>query len=213
MVKRYSALPERLFMVRVPYICTLSEEEHAILGVPVNTKPNGRQGGIDEQLVQVMLPLTKIIDIYASGSPIYLINYKEVLEIYKILESYLVDTTSNYLEFNAPVYEDNRDIDIDKFAQEVFELNRYSVVTGSINKRSGFDIGVSNLDVSKISSVRIVRGNGSILANFRRENPMTNAGFGENYITNEQETIDPEKVTRAPRVRRRIKYTGNGNEQ
>lgn len=150
---RYKPLPDKLFLVRVPIICTYSQAELDLVGVPMTLDTNSgefRDRKAYNNLTTCMLKLTKIIDIYCQGYPIYVVKHEDTLEIFNLLEDYLagvVSTQSTYV-LNTPTVIEERLPDIEKFAQEMFGLNKGDIVRGSINL-SNQGMGGLGLDIMK----------------------------------------------------------------
>lgn len=123
---RYVGLPDKLFLVRVPIVCTYSQEEIDILGLPVtyNVDSGAYVADAYKNLTTCMLPLTKIIDIYTSNYPIYVVNEEDVKTIYDILNRYFhgLDEQGNF-DYNVQGQVEDRLADIKKFATEMFGLN------------------------------------------------------------------------------------------
>jgi hypothetical protein len=200
---KYNRLPDTLFNVSVPLISTYSEEEMVIMGVPIAEHSNGRTACIDEAMTNVMLPITKIIDIYSTGAKIELPNTAQVTEIYKILERYLSESNSVTPELNAPGHVDDRDADIDRFADEMFNLNRSDIVNNTVNQKSGFDIGINKLAIP--SANPRIRRRMSVMEAYASENPAVKSNIDSVYLTSLDNTVDPDSVVRKPRVRKRRK--------
>lgn len=150
-VLRYEPLPGQLFLVRVPIVATYTDEEISLLGLPINVDHGfdyGSTGGrydynAYKELTTVMLPLTKIVDIYCSGHKIAVVNQSDIPIIYEILEKYLmgVTTVKNYSLNHAMIQEDRLD-DIERFAQEMFGLNK-GVIAKSVYEqmsKNSFDL-------------------------------------------------------------------------
>jgi hypothetical protein len=212
---KYNPLPGKLYMVEVPTITTYSEEELAIMGMPVTEYSTGKKDYDDLPMTRVMLPITRMIDIYSDGMPIKLIDRSKVVEIYTALEEYISDRNKQMPMLNAEVIEDNRDVDIDRFAEEVLNYSKHTIVNALYNKPSGFDIGLNKIDVVRpVKTNHNVRGRRGVLAAYRAENPVQTTGLPEDvYLTHKSGHVDPDKVKRKPRVRRRARtYSGVNNE-
>jgi len=208
---KYSRLPTKLYNVRVPIVFTYSEEELDIVGLPMLEHTTGRKEYIDDQLTLVMLPLTRIIDIYSHGAPIYLVDRDAVVEIYKALEDYLHESNTVTPDLNAPMHEDNRDIDIDRFASELFGINRNSIVNSMYNRKSGFDIGIHKMAIPSIANRKTTKGRRrvSVMDSYNKENPSTTPTsqplVDDVYLTHNTNVVDPSTVTRTPKIRKRRK--------
>ena len=203
MVYKHGQLPDTLYSVRAPLIALYDEFDMISMGLPTQEHRNGRKDDIEENMTRVMLPLTKIIDIYSSGYPISLINPDEVSEIYQILEDYLSDNLNYSNELNGEVYQENRDIDIDRFASEMFDLNKRDIVNKVVNKKSGFDIGISKLDISNQVAPGRRRRRHGVMASYKEENKSVTPDYNDVYLTHTQNHVDPDKVIRTPKVRKR----------
>jgi len=205
---KYGKLPDKLYKVRVPVIATYSEADMASRGFPAQINARGRAVTEETAWSNVMLPLTRIIDIYSTGAPIHLTDPTEVTELHKVLESYLRDHNPTMIQFNATTYDETRDLDIDKFASELFGLNRSVIVDEVINKPSGFDIGVNKLSIGSAPAVKSRRGRRRVSEEYAAQNPIN---LGDSYIDPSTLKVDPSEVTRVDAVkrrRRRPKTTG-----
>ena len=141
----YQPLPGKLFMVRVPIVATYSDEELELLGIPLSTVIEGSgeyesrryDKNCYKELTTVMLPLTKIIDIYCAGMRIQLVNHKDTLVIYRLLENYIagIESTPHMLNMENTV-PDERLENIKKFAQEMFAINSGRIADGIADEMS-----------------------------------------------------------------------------
>jgi len=206
MSRKYNKLPDTLFRVRVPIMCTYSDEELAVLGLPLQETSSGKLEYVDEDMVAVMLPLTRIIDIYSMGAPIRLIDADEIAIIYRSLSEYISEANSITPELNAPMHNDNRDIDIDRFASEVFNLNKSDIVNTVYNQSTGFNIGFSKIAIPNRPG-KLVPGKAiNITESYASENQLPaikGGGLDDVYLTHDTSKVDPETVERKPIVRRR----------
>jgi len=206
MSRKYTRLPSTLFTVIVPMVSTYSDLEMDIMGVPLQETSSGKRTACDDTMTRVMLPLTRIIDIYRTGAPIKLVNVNEVPTIFKILEDYLHESNSTTMEFNIMSHEDNRDVDIDRFASEMFDLNRVDIVNETLNKKSGFDIGIPKLHIN--NRPKVTRRRMNVSESYSLENPsVANDNIDDVYLTSKVNYTDPEKVTRKSRIRKRQSIT------
>lgn len=147
----YHPLPNKLFLIRVPAICTYDEAELDLFGRPVDIDSSGKKyKDIHNNLVTVMLPLDRIINIYASGYSIALVNKEDVTILYNMLEKYLrgIVNAERYSP-NFRCIEEDRLPDIEKFANEMFDLNKGTIVGEVISKRNNnpFGLGLNLMDV------------------------------------------------------------------
>jgi len=204
---KYTKLPDTLFTVKVPTIYTYSEAEMNSMGLPMRQSVDGRDTVDAQEISRVMLPLTRIIDIYSNGGKISLVNPDEVTTIYKILEDYLRDYNPITPELNSTSYDESRDIDIDRFASEMFDLNRRDIVSNTINKKSGFDIGIHKMGIGRINrnNASINSRRPSVTEAYMDQNPLNsnNTSISDVYITHNDSIVDPDKVVRKSVVKRR----------
>jgi len=186
MSRRTTRLPDDLYSVRVPTVCTYTPEELEVYGLPVAENTEGVKFDISTEMSQVMLPLSKIIDIYMMGAPIRLTDPDQIDTLYKILDDYVRGNGTGIVMLNATSYIEERELEIDKFASEIFNINRTDIVNKMVNVKSGFDIGIK-----KMAPHSGFASQG--LNNDRRPS----------YLTTDVSHIDPAKVKRPERVRRR----------
>lgn len=140
---RYKPLPDNLFLVRVPIIATYSEAEITHLGLPLNMI-NGKPDHTTYQtMTPVYLKLDKIIDIYISGYPIRLVNTSDIETIYTILDKYVRALNDNdNFELNTAGVVEDRLYDIERFAAEIFDHNKISILKQLIRGKNGYDAKV-----------------------------------------------------------------------
>lgn len=147
----YKPLPTTLFSVRVPIIATYSDSEVDLYGLPMSVDNMGnRDEEAYKDFTTVMLPLTKLIDIYSRGYPIRLVDQNDINTIYKILEEYLQSTVDTFNNSpNKIIYEEERGDDIERFAAEIFGLNKPRIVQEAIKETSynpfGLNLGLMNV--------------------------------------------------------------------
>ncbi len=135
----HNALPNKLYRVRVPEIATYTEAEMEILGVPLTVIDGSDRKHHYKETVTVMLPLTKLVDIYTSGYSIEILNRDDITEIYNILERYLNDSleAANYSPNRAAVIEDRHE-EIEKMLEEMFGYNRKTIVKETLKNHTSF---------------------------------------------------------------------------
>lgn len=144
--RSYHPLPKKLFKVRVPVLATYSKEELELLGIPLSIIKEGDGEDVTvrydknsyRELVTVSLPLSKIIDIYCDGMRIQVVDHKDTLEIFRLLENYIagIESTPHMLNMENKV-PDERLENIKKFAQDIYAMN-----VGRIHK--GITIDMEN---------------------------------------------------------------------
>ena len=151
---RYKPLPKDLFLVRVPIVATYSEYEMTNLGLPVNIINGQPDMKTYNTMTPVYLDLDRIIDIYINGYPIRLINHDDLDKIYAILDSYVrgLNENNNY-ELNMVGVVEERLYDIERFAAEIFDENKLSLLKKIINFRNGYDAKVEIMPVQQVNSM------------------------------------------------------------
>ena len=145
---RYEPLPNDLFMVRVPIIATYEDREIDTFGLPFSIDNQGNQFmDTYKELTTVMLPLDKIIDIYIKGFYIAVVNKEDISKIYVILEKYLSGSVSNPNAYiNRGFVKEERLEDIERFANEMFGLNKATIVNDAVKESKNNPFGL-NLDL------------------------------------------------------------------
>ena len=151
---RYKPLPDDLFLVRVPVIATYSEHEMSTLGLPVNIINGQPDMKTYNTMTPVYLKLDRIIDIYINGYPIRLVNHEDLDKIYAILDSYVrgLNENNNY-ELNMVGIVEERLYDIERFAAEIFDINKLALLKKIINFRNGYDAKVDIMPVQQVNSM------------------------------------------------------------
>lgn len=135
----HNALPNKLYRVRVPEIATYSDAEIEILGLPLTIMNGDDRKHHYKETVSVMLPLTRLVDIYTSGYSIEIIDRNDITEIYNTLERYLNNSleTANYSPNRAAVIEDRHE-EIEKMLEEMFGYNRKTIVKDTLKNHTSF---------------------------------------------------------------------------
>lgn len=175
---RYKPLPNELFFVRVPLIATYSEVEINHLGLPINVINGRPDHSTYNTMTAVYLPLDKIIDIYISGYPIKLIDHNSLDRIYTILDQYVrgLNENDNY-ELNVAGVVEERLYDIEKFAAEIFDINKVAILSKLIKFRNGYD--------AKVDTMPLFDNNNGYFNNNRyyQEQPVINNNHMSGYQT------------------------------
>lgn len=146
---RYEPLPNTLFLVRVPIVCTYTSAEVDMFGLPMSTDNLGNEfRDTYKDLVTVMLNVDRMIDIYIQGYPIYIVNKEDSAKIFSILEEYLAGTVNNPTAFlNQANVEEDRLNDIERFAEEMFGLNKNTIVSKILNDNKNIGFGMDGFDL------------------------------------------------------------------
>lgn len=208
-MQQYSELPTTLYTVRVPIMATYSEAEIEVYGLSVDVKDGEVVKDSFENMTTVMININRMVDIYLSGFPISIPVQKEANEIYKALENYLHGTnTSKDYSPNSLTVKDERLEEIDKFASEIFGLNRHSILKESVNVGTGgYNLGANLMSVARVSQQPT---NNDQLSFASRTGVMADYDIHEeedlgqvvpenaNYINNQLPDIDFVKVKREP---------------
>jgi hypothetical protein len=136
-ILRYKKFPRTLYKVRVPKIALYSPEELEYYGMPVTVINQGQKlQKYNNEESECYLNITQMIEVYRKGYRIQLLFQDDLVEIYKILEEYLRETQSGIENLNRRGEEVSTEYlsDIDRFAAEIFGLNRHEIVDETINK-------------------------------------------------------------------------------
>ena len=138
-----SALSKKLFRIRVPLMATYSEEEMDIFGMPQD-EFDGKVRDASEAMTMIMINLDKMIDMYSQGYRIQVANPNDTKLIFTSLEKYLRGTLdTEEFSLNTATITDDRMEEIDKFAQEMFGLNRVTIVKGTIDANNSFGVSLN----------------------------------------------------------------------
>lgn len=148
--KRYKKLPDDLFLVRVPMITTYSDYEINNIGMPVNVINGVPDYSTFNSMTVVMLPLDRIIDIYISGYPIRLCKTEDLETIYTILDEYVrgVELNPDYrFNLNKEHVVEDRLYEIERFAAEIFDTNKFEILKQSIDFKHGYTVDIDTINV------------------------------------------------------------------
>jgi hypothetical protein len=195
-------LPSKLYRVRVPEIATYSEAELEILGVPISIYDGYNRKHHYTETVVVMLPISRLVDIYSSGYSIEIMSRDDVTEVYNTLERYVNNSLEilNFSPNRAAVIEDRHE-EIEKMLEEMFGYNKRTIVKETLKDQTSF--GGLNINLFHDNYRPPVRNNQPV-------NAMAGYGYDE-PINNQQPTtfIDPYKnlpaldIDKVQRVSRR----------
>ena len=169
-----NGLSKKLYNVNVPVIATYSEMEMETFGV-METVVDGEGKLNYENTTNVMLPLTRIIDIYIEGYPIMLTDRNSLTEIYNTLEDYLAGRVAvNSIHMAGK--KDSRMEYIEMFIQEMFDTNKYRIAKAASGIADSFTaVGIRTFDQfnTKINHSVLTNkqpNNDADLASFERKN-------------------------------------------
>jgi hypothetical protein len=143
-------IPKKKFMISVPTIHTYSQEEIDIYGIDIDVVDGNPATSSYNEFTNVMWDLDQMIDAYTKGCPIKVLSKDDVSKIYEILETYLrgqvdqLQTSINVINIT-----DDRVSEIEKFAQEMFNLNRVTISKDILkNSNNGFNLGFNMMNLS-----------------------------------------------------------------
>lgn len=146
-------LPNRLFTVEVPMVVTIPDLEFEVFGVPVDMINGKKNAKTHLEVSRVMLPVTKIIEIYSAGYKIMMPIQEEVSELYKVMDVFLSRIVeANQLSLNKVDIDEQLIEEIDKFCTEMFSFNRNTILKGQldVNKSSGYNLGVELMTLKHV---------------------------------------------------------------
>jgi len=170
----------KLYRVTVPVLATYSQDELDIVGIPLNVIDDVKHDS-HEQRVEVMIPIVDMVEKFNNGFRVAVINSEDVDEIYDVINKHLSawrDHSVVSLNQTAMPTEDL--ILLDKFASEIFSLNKRTIVDKTVVRAPAFS--------------------GNFNALMMRENPIVKQEI--DYDSVERESI-------APKNRRKSKYDLN----
>ena len=197
MKRNYGALPDTLYLARVPILATYSEEEASIFGLPLNTQNGKYDQDTFTEMTTVMITIDRMIDIYMLGFPITIVNYLDTKEIFNHLDTYLKHQVDKIqYSINRPFQEDSRMAEIDKFLSEMFAFNKETIVAGMVQPGNGFDLGIGLMGgVNSVTNERL-----SLRTVSTNNKPSINAAYsnapGNPYIQPNQPIVNMNNVTR-----------------
>jgi len=202
----YAKLPSRLFKVRIPLLATYSEAEINSIGVPLEVRDGKTDYNRTEELTTVMINLNNIIDKYIAGYPIYLVDRNESAEIYKILENYIKGKDDEQeFSINRLAGKDDRLDEIDRFAEEMFGLNRHTIVTGNISGNSGYDLGFNLMSFQQPTVSNIPSKATGVMAGY--DQPIEDNNVNTTYFNNTAPVVDVNKLKRTSLLKKRRMVT------
>lgn len=142
MVYRYFKLPDTLYDVRVPRIATMSDAEIELLGLPI-TLVDGHLEVRERDFVTVMLNLSRILDIFINGYPIYLVHESDLKSIYNTYENYVNNFRSNPekgIDLNdISMLEDTERLkELEKFLNVLFDKYKANIYKQKLQSISPF---------------------------------------------------------------------------
>ena len=132
-MQAYEKLNKKLILVRVPQVALYSEEELKLLGIPIDVIDGKEDKKSVTQYTTVMLPLSKILDIYSNGFTIRIVNSDEIPAIAEFLTEVL-----SLLEYSLNVSDTELKDKIKMFLDGVIELNKDYIVN-KINEQINDD--------------------------------------------------------------------------
>lgn len=208
MRQQFQELSKKLYRVNVPIVATYSEEEIGIFGIGLDVRNGNLVKDSFEEMTGVMINIDKMINIYLQGYPISINNQQDSSEIYKELERYLsgVNTSQDFSPNQIKV-EDQRVEEIDKFAAEIFGLNRNTVIKGSISSMGGYDLGAKLMNINHRSNSmnNAPAKKTGVLAAYENDEPEETPTIVNNevYINNQLPNINVNEVKRRSMYRER----------
>lgn len=145
---------ERLFMVRVPRSLLYSPEEIKLFGLPITYGEDGANKKSINDLDTVMLPASKLVEIYKNGGTIYIKDPNEIMVLGELLtevaDIYKYSVNVNDLEEKAV---------IEEFLEALTGLNSGFIerkIKEELEEDDGFGMGVfkevntrPKIDISK----------------------------------------------------------------
>lgn len=141
----FNVLPDTLFPCLVPTLATMTEFEMEYVGL-VNEVKLGEEGKADHlAYTRVRISIDRMIDIYANGFVIKIIEPTDVPVIYHALDNYIYgrNNTGAVPSLNMQAAVDPRLDTIKKFMVSIMTSNQHSILRYNVgNHVNGFDLGM-----------------------------------------------------------------------
>ena len=177
---------KKLFKVIIPKICTYSEEEIETFGMRIDGKFD-KDGFVESDKdklklnldTRVMIPVSKMIDIYANGYPIKVPNRDDIIKIGDMLDDYLHNNfTDNSIHLRNVV--DDRKETIQAFMDEILNRHIKKFEIRENEKLKAFDLGNVTLMNTMTGEFGNHRPNISLSVN-----NQNSTGYRQSYTVNE----------------------------
>jgi len=110
------------YMVKVPAVATMSEEELELKGPPIVYKNGKPLQGSENRLIAVTLPIWRILEIYENGYPIVLVRRSDLKRFIKDLERIVLELEQNPLVSYKEYIER-----LNAFIEEIMENNSLTI--------------------------------------------------------------------------------------
>jgi len=202
----YTKLPTKVFKVRVPMMATYSDEEVEILGYPIFESSEGDKKQVYKDFSTVCINLDTMIDHYIAGYPIRIVEREDIAEIFNILEKYIEGRESdvNYSINKIHIGKDDRIDQIDKFANEMFGLNKVNIVKKSVNASNGFNLGL--MPMAPIVDVKEI----GIMSGY--QNNPSSTYQNRSYLVDNTPQVNMDKIVRTSPLKNRRPIRLDGGE-
>lgn len=184
-------LPDTLYSVRVPMLATYTEEELEIFGIPLDVNDKNKADiNTYKNTTVCMMNINRIIDTYLNGYPIGLTNPDEAMILFKTLEAYLnIHVNKIQRSINAPVKQDSRLMEIDKFVTEIFDYNRNAIVKDMVGVGSGF-----NLNIGLMNTPGTITNNGFNIPSNDDNSSYRGSGITSGYREQQPIYVQPNQI-------------------
>lgn len=137
------------FLARVPILSTYTEEEIEITGIPMHQNDDKRNNSMLDTTT-VMITINDMVEKHKNGFKISLVNYDDVIFIYNVIQDHLLAWRNRAITSLNKVHEDIDDdlINLDKFANEIFNIHKVNIVDTSMIVKPAFTSNLVDLFMS-----------------------------------------------------------------
>lgn len=140
---------KKVYKARVPIISTYSEHELDVVGIPMNVIGDSNKNSYNE-LVLTMITINDMVEKYNNGFNINIIEEKDMKEIYHVIQKHLEAWQAFKVHsLNQTAIPVDDLILLDKFASEIFTLNKRSIVKDDIINKPSFTNDFSSMLMGK----------------------------------------------------------------
>ena len=131
---------KKLYNVRVPVLSTYTNAELDVVGIPMNVIDGSRKNNMAE-LVEVMIPISDMIEKYKNGFKITVVKPDDVIHIFNVIQKHLLAwKNQNRYSVNQELGPNDDLVIMDKLANEIFNGNKITIVKDSEVEDTGWSL-------------------------------------------------------------------------
>jgi len=140
----------KLYDAYVPIISTYSEDELDIVGVPLNIIDDERHNSFNEKVL-VKITIVDMIEKFNKGFAVSVAKQSDVEQIYDVIQKHLIAWRDYGVKsLNQASLPRDDLILMDKFANEIFNINKRTIIQKDISKPKSFSNDFRSLMMSEI---------------------------------------------------------------